>query len=818
MLDDLVHDTRFAWRSLRRSPGFALTAIVTLSLGIGVNTSMFTLVNGFLLRPMYERPEEVVAVYGRRTTPDGGYRGVSYLNYIDLREGTASIFANLAASATVFVGLDVGEGVRRALASRVTANYFDLFGVPLALGRPFTGDEARLGVDTHVAIISHGLWQRRGGDRNAIGQSVRINGEQFTVVGVAAEGFTGTGIPGPEVWMPLGIGTRDAHDLSVVGRLQDRASIDAVAAVVATIGRRLEDAFPDVNKGFTFEVSAPSRLMFIPGPGSGAWTGTLAVMLMLMPASVLLVASLNLANLLLARGYMRRREFAIRSGLGGGRGRLARQLLTEGLLLSLAGGAVGLLLSTWATSVLMASLRPVLPIALSFPELDLDWRVLVGTVAFSVMATVVFGAGPAWTVTRRATFADLKSHVGEERRPGGIRLGRALVIVQVALSVVLLASGGLFVMSVLSAATADPGFRLAGGVLVEVDPSLAGYDPARSTQAYLALLDRLRTVPGVEAVTIGSSFPFSSMSDSREVAPVGAADAPSTAVDAIFTVVGRDYARVLGLPLLAGRDFSDGELLPGPSERVAIVDDALAQRLWPGDDPLGQLIQFLDEERAATGDAMRVIGIVPALKHSFSNPRPFPHVYVPLGQYPQSAMTLQVRVADETTERAMLDTVADVIRDVDERVPILGRETWRNHVYQGFDVWLYRAGARVFAAFGIIALLLAVIGVYGVKSYVVTRRTREFGIRLATGAPPRALLWQVLWEGGRTTAIGIAIGLLLAVGAGQILQGMLYGVNSIEPVVMVAAPAILLVSSLLASLIPALRATRVDPTVALRAE
>lgn len=213
-----------------------------------------------------------------------------------------------------------------------------------------------------------------------------------------------------------------------------------------------------------------------------------------------------------------------------------------------------------------------------------------------------------------------------------------------------------------------------------------------------------------------------------------------------------------------------------------------------------------------------MIGIVPTLKHSLSNPRLFPHVYVPLGQYSESAMTLQLRVADAKTERAMLATVARVIRDVDERVPILRRETWREHVYEGFDVWLYRAGARVFSAFGVIALLLAVIGVYGVKSYVVARRTREFGIRLAIGAQPRALLWQVVWEGGRITVIGIGIGLLLAVGAGRILQGVLYGVNSIEPVVLVTAPLILLASSLLASLIPALRATKVDPTVALRAE
>ncbi len=560
--------------------------------------------------------------------------------------------------------------------------------------------------------------------------------------------------------------------------------------------------------------------MFMPGPGSDAVTAGIALMLMVMPAIVLLVACLNLVDLLLARGQVRRQEMAIRSSLGGGRGRLTRQLITEGLILALAGGVVGLLLSTWATRALMASVRPVLPVALSLPEFDLDWRVFAGTVGFSLAATLLFGAWPAWALTGRAAATDLKRHVGEEgrRRSAGVRVGNGLVVGQVALSLLLLATGGLFLMSALSAATADPGFRLDGGLLVEVDPSLAGYDEAQGRQSHLALVDRLWTVPGVEAVAIGSSLPFTSIGDSRLVAPAGAADAQSVSVDAVFSVVGRDYARALGLPMLGGRDFSDAELASGSSERVAIIDDALAQRLWPGEGALGRLIQFLDGEESEVVRPIRVVGIVPAVKHSLGNPRPFPHVYVPLGQHYESAMTLQLRIADEDAERAMLATVARVIRDVDEQVPVLRIETWRNHLDGSFDIWLYRAGAWVFSMFGGIALLLAVIGVYGVKSYVVSRRTSEFGIRIAIGAHPRAVLWQVLREGGRITAVGIGIGLLLALGVGQVLQGFLYGVDAVEPVVLVTAPVILLASSLLASYIPALRATKVDPTLALRSE
>ncbi len=666
---------------------------------------------------------------------------------------------------------------------------------------------------------------------------MRVNGESFTIVGVAPKGFTGASIPGPEVWLPLGghetfitegtpagrtVDPREVHELTVMGRVRGGTPMETVAPALATVGRRLEQAFPDVNAGYTLEMSMPSRLVFMPGARSGAATATLALLLMAMPAIVLLVACLNLANLLLARGHLRRQEMAIRSSLGGGRGRLTRQLLTEGLLLAFAGGVVGLLLSTWATGALLASVRPVLPVALSLPELALDWRVLAGTVGFSLVASLVFGAWPAWNLTGRAAVTDLKRHAGEEgRRPGGVRIGNALVVGQVALSLLLLASGGLFLKSAISAATADPGFRLDGGLLAEVDPGLAGYNEARGRQSHLALVDRLRTVPGVEAVTIGSSFPFSGMNDSRDVAPAGAPAGDSVArpssVGAVFIVVGRDYARVLGLPMLGGRDFSDAELAGSP-ERVAIIDDALAQRLWPGEDALGRLIQFLDAEGPEAGQPLRVVGIVPAVNHSLGDARPSPHVYVPLGQHYESAMTLLLRIADEDAERPMLATIARVVRDVDERVPVLRVETWRDHLDAGIDVWLYRSGAKVFSAFGGIALMLAVIGVYGVKSYVVSRRTREFGIRIAIGAHPRALLWQLLREGGRITTVGIGIGVLLALGAGKILQGFLYGVDAVEPIVLVTAPLILLASSLLACYLPALRATKVDPTVALRSE
>jgi predicted permease len=831
-LDDLVQDTRFAWRTLRHSPSFVFTAIMTLALGIGVNVGMFSIVNSLLLRPLYERPNEVVSIYGRSTAADGGIRGVSYPNYLDLKEGTTSVFSDLSASSTIVAGLDAGQGARRTLVSGVTANYFDVFAQKPFLGRTFTTEEEKPGSDNRVAIVSHSFWTQHGADPELIGRTLRIDGLPFTVIGIAASDFAGASIPGPDVWLPLGaqtaftttasavstLSSRDAHTLSVVGRLRPDTSVEAVEAAVATVGKRLEQAFPAVNTGYTLRIAPPFRFLFMPAALNGTLTAVLTLLLMAMPAIVLLVACLNLADLLLARGHVRRQELAIRASLGGGRWRLTRQLLTEGLLLALAAGVVGLLLSRGATNALLTSLRPVIPVALNLPELGFDWRVLIGAVGFSLLASLVFGTWPAWSLTGRAAAADLKRHAGDEgRRLGSVKVGNVLVIGQVSLSVLLLAVGGLFLASAISAATADPGFRLDQALVVEFDPSLAGYDETRARDVNLALVDRLKAVPGVDAVAIASSLPFTSFGDSRHVAPAGLAGAQTRSVDAVFSVVGRDYARALGLRMLAGRDFTAAELAPG-AEPVAIVDDLLARQLWPEKNALGQFIEFVDGEGPETGRSMRVVGIAPTLKHSLGNPQPFPHVYVPLGQRYEQAMTLHLRLAGNQSEPAMLATISRVIREFDERLPVVRLQTWRDHLDAGLDSWIYRAGATVFSAFGGIALMLAVIGVYGVKSHVVSRRTREFGIRITTGAEPRVLLWQVLREGGRITAIGIGIGLLLALAAGQFLQGVLYGVEAFVPAVLVAAPLILLASSLLASYIPALRATRVDPTVALRSE
>lgn len=826
--DDFVLDTRVALRTVVRAPLFALTAVATLALGIGVNVGMFAVVNAMLLRSPYDGPNEIVGLYTRSTSPTGESPPLSYQAYRELRDGTTSAFEHLAAYVTGFVGVHAGAGASRVMADAVSANYFQTINPALSLGRGFTADEEVPGRTSRVVVVSYRFWEQQGFDPSVLGRIVRVNGAPFTIVGVAPRGFTGTNVPGPDLWLPLGeaavfdpeasAGGSSAMDLSVIGRLRAGQTIESAAAVVTLAGRRLTMPLSADNAAYTLELAPPSWLPMFPGARRNVLAATIAALLMAMPLIVLVVACLNLANLLLARGVGRQQEMAIRSSLGAGRWRLTRQLLTEGLLLALAGGVAGMVMSSWATDALLASLRPLIPVAIGFPELSTDRQIVFATIVFSVIATLLFGAAPALAVSRRALATDLKDRraLNQPQRLGRARLGSLFVVAQVALSLVLLASGGLFVTSAIAAATADPGFRLDRGVVADIDSGLIGYSESRARDLHRTLVERLGAIAGVESVTIGSGLPFSSFGDSRSVAAVGSR-AQSGPVDAVFLAVGRDYARTLGLPPLAGRDFDAAELEPG-RDPVAIVDDELARTLWPGQSPLGESIRFDDASGAEVGRVMRIVGVVPAVKHSLGNPRPFPHVYVPLGQHHQSAMTLQVRLAAGVSESAMRAAIAGGIRAVDGQLPILRVRTWREHLDGSLDVWIYRAGARVFATFGGIALLLAVVGVYGVKSYVVSRQTREFGIRLAVGAEPRTLLWEVLRSGARATIAGVGIGLLLALGVGQLLRGFLYGISGVEPVVLVAAPLILLASSMIASYVPALRATKVDPTVALRSE
>lgn len=837
VLSCVLADLRYGVRVLAKNPGFSTVAILVLALGIGANSAIFSLINTLLLKPLpIGRPDQLAGVYVEQTTPPGGFRAFSYPNYQDLRN-EADAFNSLAAHNVSLVGVGEGEVTRRVFADSVTANYFETFGVPLALGRSFTPAEERPDANLPVVIVSYAFWEREGGRREMVGETVRVNGEPLTVVGVAAEGFTGSSvILAPEVWLPLGLygslttaitgptdeslRDRDNHTLMVVGRLRDGRTIENVAPELAAIASGLEEAFPAENEGRTFRAAPLARMSVSTNPTTDGQFSALSGLMLGMSGVVLLIACLNLANMLLARGAARRREMAIRLSLGGGRGRVIRQLLAEGFVLSVVGGAVGLVLAVWAAGLLVRSFEGVLPFAMDAISVGVDWRVMLGTLAFCVVGTLFFGLGPAWQLTRANTLADLKQQSNPDRvgRRGMLAPRHLLIVGQVALSLALLTAGGLFLRGAMAASHADPGFAFERGLLLETDPSLAGYDAERGRVVYLDLVDRLRALPGVDAASVASLVPFGAFSEGRRVEPLGG-DA-TDARNATFTLIGDEYFRSLGLSLLRGREFTAAEIRADDGPPLAIVDETLARGLWAEADPLGRQVQFRQRATGELGDVLTVVGIAPARRSQIFDQQPTPHIYVPSSREYRPNMNVHLRLAagGQEASLAMVRAVREELRQFDTRLPIFALHSLEDFRAASAGLWVVQAGAGVFSVFGALALFLAVVGLYGVKSYIVSRRTREIGIRMALGASPGDVLWLVLREGIVLTAAGLGLGLLLSVGIAQLLGSLLYEVSTLDPTVFTVALLVLAGSALLASYLPARRATRVMPTVALRYE
>ena len=835
VVDDLWRDLRYGVRMVLKHPGFSATAIVVLALGIGANTAIFSIINAMLLKPLpIHRPGELVGVYVERTTAPGGYRPFSHPNFQDLREQAAA-FANLAAHNLTLVGIGDGEATRRVFADAVTANYFETYGVPLALGRAFTASEERPGANLHVAIVSHDYWVREGRRPDILGETILVNAEPLTIVGVAAAGFTGSSVLfRPEVWLPLGLygtvatgvaGTpsgslreRDNYRLTVKGRLGPGHSVESVAPELEAIAARLSRAYPATNEDRTLRAAPLPRMSVSTSPSTDGQFAALSALVLGMAGVVLLIACLNLANMLLARGASRRREMAIRLSLGGGRGRVVRQLLTEGFVLSVGGGAVGLVVAVWAAGALVGSIESILPFAVAVSGIGVDWRVLLGTLGFCLLGTLFFGLGPAWQMTRDDIVGDLKQRSNlEPRRGRGLPAPRDLLIVgQVALSLALLTAGGLFLRGAVAASSADPGFAFERGLLLETDPSLAGYDEVQGRTVYRDLLPRLRALPGVDAVSMASMVPFGTFSESRGVVPVGADQGERAAS---FTLVADDYFRALGLSMLRGREFTRAESEGGSGSAAVIVDETLARALWPNADPLGQVVR-LRQRNGELGEVLTVVGVAPGRRSQIFDQQPTPHVYLPAGAEYRGNMNVHVRLAEpgHAAATAMLQQVRQAVRGFDARLPILSLQTLEDVRAASAGLWAAQAGASVFSTFGGLALFLAVVGLYGVKSYVVSQRTREIGLRMALGAERADVLWLVLRGGLVMTGAGLLFGGLLSVATARLLAGLLYEGRTFDPLVFALAPLLLAGSALLASYLPARRATRVSPMEALRQE
>ncbi len=627
-------------------------------------------------------------------------------------------------------------------------------------------------------IVSYSHWQKKGSDPQLLGKTLQINGRAFTVVGIAPEGFTGTtAMLGSELYLPFGmyevavndfigqvrpLAARDNNALILVGRLRPGISRAAADAQLAITASRLEKAYPAENKDQTFIVHPLSRLNISTEPQSNNQLVAAAVVLLAMAGLVLLIASLNVANMMLARGAARKKEIAIRLALGAGRRSILQQLFSEGLILALIGGAASLAVAYWSTSLLIQSFSRLAPIEIVF-RTGPDLRVLGATMAFCILSTMLFSLAPAWSLSKPDLVSDLKEADNSLTMSGKVRRlfsrRNILVMTQIALSLALLVAAGLFVRSAQRVAGVDPGFRLDSGVLAEVDPSLAGYDQARGRATFAALLDRLRGVPGVQSASVAATVPFGMISLGRSIQKVS--DDPNSTgskVDCAFNIVSPDYFKTLGIPLLRGRSFAAPEAGGNAGAGVAIIDQNAAARLWPGGDALGQRIRMIVDQSTHQTREAEVIGVVPSVREQAFGKELRAHLYVPFPAEYQSDMTIHLRVAGSSgaAQDAMLKTVRNEIRAVDSRLPILSLKTLNEHMDSSFDVWITRTGARMFGTFGVVALLVAMVGLYGVRAYTVARRTREIGIRMALGASKRDTLRLILREGLAVTAIGTA--------------------------------------------------------------
>ncbi|MBN9689425.1 MAG: ABC transporter permease [Verrucomicrobia bacterium] len=850
-------DVRYAFRQLVKNPGFTAVAVLTLALGIGANTAMFTLVNNILLKPLAVRaPGELVSVFSRDTSRPDDYRAFSYLNYRDLRDRN-EVFTDVLGQMPTVIGIKEGDTTRRTMGMLVTANYFSTLGVTPALGRAFLPEEETQAVP--VVIVSHDFWRKHGSDPGLVGRTLKINSLLCTVVGVTPPGFTGTmALVAPEVLLPLGLSDQLANTFMNGGRngLEDRSrgammpvarlksgvTMEEATARLQVLSDQLAKAYPKENAHQQFSVAPLPRMAITDRPQRGSQFSVLGGLLLAMSCVVLLIACLNLANMMLARGASRRKEIAVRLALGAQRHRIFRQLITEALLLSLLGGLLGLFLATWSTRGLQGSLQGLAPVLIVFSS-PFEPVVLVATLGFCGLATVFFAVGPAWRLTGLDVNSDLKDQgTGESFRGRFWTPRNLLAIGQVALSLTLLVAAGLFTRSAINALRSDPGFNVDRGFILHSDAQMAGYDEARGRQVFLTLLDRVRSLPGVGTASLAATVPFGDVQLGQSVQRGGAPAEPASkdatvaqgkAFSSGFNVISEGYFESLGVGLVRGREFVRAEVASTNGPRVAIINTDLAQKLWPGEDPLGRQIQFTaavgegseggsvgirGDAPAKTGETLEVVGVVPTLKTDLFDRGDQYRVYVPLGQNYQSSQHLHVTPAPGVASATLLAAVRAELQKVDAQLPILALHSLRTHFERNGPLWMVRVGAALFSVFAAIALMLSVIGVYGLKAYAVARRTREIGIRMALGAGQTDVLGMVLREGLQLTAAGLGLGLVLALGLASVLSSFLFEVPRFDPVVFAVAPLILALASVLACWLPARRASRVDPMVALRTQ
>src|SRR5438067_2917062 len=699
----MMQDFKFAFRQLIKAPGFTAIAVLTLALAIGVNSAIFALINGVVLRPMVPvRSNEVVNVFNCRQNANHDYRQFSYNEFRDMRENNGEVFADLAALEFAVAGIGRDHEMRRSFAFLTSENYFSLMGVHPFRGRFYNAEECRPNANVPVVVASYGFWKRQGGRADFVGCTLQINGQPYTVIGISPERFCGaSALIAPDVWIPLGMraqlgsafgdseSMRDLanpknYTLNLVGRLRSALTIESAKSRMPVVSQRFSATQTDIEFRREVQIQKPSRFSLSTSPEDDGPITLIGTLLMAMAGAVLLIACLNLANMLLARGTARAKEIALRLALGASRWRIVRQLLAEGLLLAICGGVVGLILSIWCNNLLLHSLAALLNnVNFSFiVDLTPNFAVLAVTFVFCLIATALFSLGPALKATKSDLVNDLKQQVGEPARIG--RFSRFFaprhisVMAQIALSLMLLFAAGLFFRGAMKAAGLNPGFVAAGDLVTEIDFTLVKKEPADARRLIFNIEQRARELPGVSAVGVGTMLPYGNFTNSRRIMSTRATlstdpKAPDPGAGALYTAITPGYFDAIGVKLLRGRDFTRAECEDKDGRRIAIIDEEMAKKLFPNEDAIGQHVRYTVPPKDGTPNDMEIVGIVNTHRHDVQNDTPLTRLFVPLAQGYNGNVFLHVRInaQDRQSVAGMTSTVRSMLRGIDPDLPII---------------------------------------------------------------------------------------------------------------------------------------------------
>ncbi|HKN67885.1 MAG TPA: ABC transporter permease [Gemmatimonadaceae bacterium] len=809
----LSQDLRYAGRVLRKSPLFTGVAILTLALGIGLNTAVFSAVESMLLRPLPGVPDASRLVQLFRTWPGYPYGATSPGFYFDVRARSADVFSGIAVWDFAPLNLSLGGRTERIMGQMVSANFFATLGIRAERGRTFTPDEDTKPGAHPIAVVSHAGWQSVfGGDPQIVGRTVLVNGHRYTVVGVTPPAFRGpVSIVVPVLWVPLmqiaeidpsrerHLEDRGNNYLNVVARLQPGVTIERAQDRMKAIVNELRELYPNEYKDAGVKLLTQSEAGI--HPRFHATQVALSTVVMAVVVLLLLIACVNVANLFLARARDRSREMAVRLSLGASRGRLVRQLLTESIVFSLLAGAAGVLVG-WAVIALVNRIRLPVDIPID-PDLQLNGTVLLFTFVIALITGMLFGLVPALQATRPSLVPALKG----EAPAGGSRsrMSRPLVVAQVALSLVLLVCSGLFVRNLRAATTLDKGFTSDNLLLAGVDPAMNGYNRTRVDEFYRRLLERLREMPGVKAVALAEQVILGLGNSDTGVQIPGYTPAKTESMNVGYNIVTPGYFAALNMKLLRGRDFTTAD--DSSAQRVLIVNQRFVDRFMPGQDVVGKRIKVGGEDRT-------IIAVAATAKYHSLGEEPASFMYFPLAQNRLGSVAIHIRTAGDPA--AFAPRLRAEVAALDPDLPLSDVRTMNN--FLGVALFPARIVGAVLGIFGFLGLVLAAVGVYGVMSYSVSQRTREIGIRMAIGAAREQVVRLVMRQGMQLVVIGTVVGIAGALVAARLLRGILYGTSTIDAVAFTMVPLVLLSVAMLAIWIPARRAASIDPMRALRSE